>query len=107
MACEHVRLCLYKVHIMLQGPPCSLQVSQLLRLSLFWSSTSPFVPQKVQRWNSDGKLCRIYLSVSLGLLEPFFLITALLLCGSTLRWLYTSNSKSSSAVDCNRVYCVS
>lgn len=43
------------------------------------------MPARVTRWSRDGLLCRAYLCVSLGLLQPFFLLLALLLCRSALR----------------------
>ena len=61
------------------------QLAQWLRLSALWGPGSRILPERVTRWSRDGLLCRVHLTVSLGLLQPFFLLLALLLCRSALR----------------------
>lgn len=64
--------------------PC-LQLSQWLRLEAFWQPGSEIFPDRVTQWTGNGTLCRVYFCVSMGLLEPFCLFTAVLLCRSVLR----------------------
>jgi hypothetical protein len=40
---------------------------------------------RVTDWAKEGWMCRIYLVISLGLLQPLFLFTALLLCRQSTR----------------------
>lgn len=60
---------------------------QWLRLEALWQPGSQVFPSKVTGWTGNGTLCRLYLCISMGLLEPFCLFTAVLLCRSVLRWV--------------------
>ena len=64
-----------------------VQLSQWLRLAGFWAPGSPVFPGHVTQWTGRGALCRIYLCASLGVLEPLFLTTVVLLCRGPLRYL--------------------
>ncbi|KAK9817889.1 hypothetical protein WJX72_003805 [[Myrmecia] bisecta] len=57
---------------------------QVLRLPTLWTPDSQLVPASQTAWTSKGLLCRIYLTLSLGLLQPLFLLTAALLCKMSL-----------------------
>ena len=67
---------------------CPMQLAQWLRLEAFWQPGSQVFPNSVTQWTGNGTLCRIYLAVSMGLLEPFCLFTAVLLCRSVLRYTF-------------------
>ncbi len=58
------------------------QLWALLRMMALWGVRSK--PGRVSNLTSEA-LCRIYLGFSLGLLQPLFLLLALLLCQSSLR----------------------
>ena len=64
-----------------------VQLSQWLRLAGFWAPGSHVFPSHVTQWTGGGALCRIYLCASLGVLEPLFLTTVVLLCRGPLRYL--------------------
>ena len=65
-----------------------LQLAQILRLDALWVPEGVIFRSKpdVTGWTRNGVLCRIYLTLSLGILHPLFLCTALLLCRSSLRY---------------------
>ena len=49
-----------------------LQAVQILRLPLLWGPNSVVAPSYVTSWTSQGWLCRIYLTLNMGVLVPFF-----------------------------------
>ncbi|KAK9905066.1 hypothetical protein WJX75_009068 [Coccomyxa subellipsoidea] len=55
-------------------------LAQWLRLDAIWEPGSQIMSVRVTDWAKEGWMCRIYLVISLGLLQPLFLFTALLLC---------------------------
>ena len=63
----------------------TLQLVQWLRLAALWAPSSAIFPAHVTNWSRNGALCRVYLCVSMGLLEPLVLLCALLLCRGGLR----------------------
>ena len=67
-----------------------MQLSQCLRLAAFWGPGSHIFPSHVTRWTGQGVLCRVYICASLGVLEPLFLTTVVLLCRGPLRCWTTS-----------------
>ena len=67
-----------------------MQLSQWLRLAAFWGPGSRIFPSHVTQWTSQGVLCRVYICASLGVLEPLFLTTVVLLCRGPLRCRTTS-----------------
>ena len=73
------------------------QVWELLRMLALWGVRSR--PGLASNRTSE-QLCRIYLGLGLGLLQPFFMLLALLLCQSTLRWgrMHVKN--------CGHIHCV-
>jgi hypothetical protein len=64
----------------------SFQGSQLLRLSLLWGSKSPLIAGSGSP-STGETLCRMYLTLSLGLFEPFFVLLALLISNATYRFV--------------------
>lgn len=58
-----------------------LQLWALLRMMALWGVRSK--PGRASNLTSEN-LCRIYLGFSLGLLQPLFLLLALLLCQTSL-----------------------
>ena len=71
---------------LLLPPPCPLQLSQLLRVSSIWGANSFLLPPRVTAWTGAGWMCRIYLTLSLGVLHPLCAFTALLMLTAALRW---------------------
>ena len=66
--------------------PCPLlQLSQLLRVSSIWGANSFLLPARVTAWTGYGWMCRVYLTLSLGVLHPLCAFTALLMLTSALR----------------------
>lgn len=61
------------------------QLAQWLRLEAIWEPGSQIMPERVIAWASKGWMCRIYLCISLGMLQPLFLLTAMLLCQQSIR----------------------
>ncbi|EFN51571.1 hypothetical protein CHLNCDRAFT_140060 [Chlorella variabilis] len=57
-------------------------VSQLLRVSILWGANSVVLPQSITSWTGAGWM--IYLTVSLGLLQPLCAFTALLMLTAAL-----------------------
>ncbi|EIE19033.1 hypothetical protein COCSUDRAFT_67942 [Coccomyxa subellipsoidea C-169] len=55
-------------------------LAQWLRLDAIWEPGSQIMSPRVTDWAKEGWMCRIYLVISVGLLQPLFLLTALLLC---------------------------
>ncbi|BDA49410.1 hypothetical protein COCOBI_14-0270 [Coccomyxa sp. Obi] len=55
-------------------------LAQWLRLDAIWEPGSQISSARVTNWGKEGWMCRIYLVISLGLLQPLFLLSALLLC---------------------------
>ena len=62
------------------------QLAQWLRLEAIWEPGSQIMPERVTAWGREGWMCRIYLCVSLGMLQPLFLLTAMLLCQQSVRY---------------------
>ncbi len=62
-----------------------MQLAQWLRLEAIWEPGSHIMPQRVTSWGSEGWMCRVYLCISLGALQPLFLLTAMLLCQQSIR----------------------
>ena len=62
-----------------------MQLSQWLRLEAIWEPGSHIMPERVTSWGSGGWMCRVYLCISLGALQPLFLLTAMLLCQQSIR----------------------
>lgn len=60
-----------------------LQASQLLRMTHVWAQTTVAVEETT---SGLGLLCRLYLCIALGLLQPWFLFLALLLCRHGIRY---------------------
>lgn len=52
---------------------------QLLRLSTLWGTGSVVFPTSLTDWTGDGWMCRIYLTLSLGILQPLCALSTLLL----------------------------
>lgn len=52
---------------------------QLLRLSTLWGTGSVVFPTSFTNWTGDGWMCRIYLTLSLGILQPLCSLSTLLL----------------------------
>lgn len=50
----------------------TMQAVQILRLPLLWGPNSVVAPSYVTSWTSQGWLCRIYLTMNMGVLVPFF-----------------------------------
>ena len=67
------------------APALPLQLSQWLRLEAIWEPGSQIMPEMVTAWGEEGWMCRIYLCLSLGMLQPLFLLTAMLLCQQSIR----------------------
>ena len=61
-----------------------LQLAQWLRLEAFWAPGSQIFPAHVTRATGTGVLCRMYICVSMGVLEPLVLASVLLLCRGPL-----------------------
>ncbi|CAL5224511.1 g7208 [Coccomyxa viridis] len=59
-------------------------LSQWLRLEAIWEPGSHIMPERVTAWGGEGWMCRIYLCISLGMLQPLFLLTAMLLCQQSI-----------------------
>lgn len=59
--------------------------AQLLRLSSIWSSRSFVFPSNVTNWTGAGWLCRVYITVAMGLLQPFCSLLTLLMFTSALK----------------------
>lgn len=62
-----------------------MQLSQWLRLGAMWDPGSQIMSTRVTEWGKEGWMCRIYLCISMGLLQPLFLLTTLLLCLQSIR----------------------
>lgn len=75
---------------------------QILRLPLLWGPNSVVAPSKVTAWTSQGWLCRIYLTSSLGIACPMVCWLALFLLTGALRRLQL-NSVHLGEIDGNRV----
>lgn len=88
-----------------------------------WTPNSVILKRRsnITNWTQEGLLCRLYLTLSLGALQPLFLLLALMLCQGTLRcflhelchidkaclpWvqLHPQDSPVSSVKDYNRKY---
>ena len=63
----------------------AMQLAQWLRLEAIWEPGSYIMPQRVTSWGSRGWMCRVYLCISLGILQPLFFLTAMLLCQQSIR----------------------
>eukprot|EP00890_Picochlorum_soloecismus_P000698 jgi/Picsp_1/1629/NSC_05104-R4_hypothetical protein CHLNCDRAFT_140060 [Chlorella variabilis] len=50
----------------------ALAAVQVLRLPLLWGPSSVVAPSYVTSWTSQGWLCRVYLTLNMGVLVPFF-----------------------------------
>ena len=72
-------------HVRRQSAAVVPQLSQWLRLEAIWEPGSQIMPGRVTRWAARGWLCRVYLCISLGVLQPLFLLTVLLLCRQSMR----------------------
>ncbi|DBA84654.1 hypothetical protein WJX77_004977 [Trebouxia sp. C0004] len=59
---------------------------QILRLDSLWTPDSVILRRRpnVTDWTRHGLLCRLYLTLSLGFLQPLFLLLSLMLCQGTL-----------------------
>jgi hypothetical protein len=62
-----------------------LQASQVLRLNSIWGGDSLVFPDSVTDWSSAGWMCRIYLTISLGILQPLLTFTTLLMFAAGVR----------------------
>lgn len=63
-------------------PPSHPQAAQLLRMTHIWAQTTVAVQETT---NGLGLLCRLYLCIAWGLLQPWFLCLALLLCRNAIK----------------------
>ena len=75
---------------------------QILRLPLLWGPNSVVAPSNVTAWTSQGWLCRIYLTASLGVACPIVCWLAFFLLTGSLRRLQL-NSVHLGEIDGNRV----
>ena len=50
--------------------PPSNQAVQVLRLGTLWGPQSTISPEDVTHWTAQGWLCRVYLTVALGIFAP-------------------------------------
>lgn len=59
---------------------------QILRLDSLWTPDSVILQWRpnITSWTRHGLLCRLYLTLSLGLFQPLFLLLTLMLCQGTL-----------------------
>jgi hypothetical protein len=74
-------MCTYKCSEQVQ----LLQLAQWLRLEAIWEPGSQIMPERVTTWGARGWMCRVYLCISLGMLQPLFLLTTALLCQQSIR----------------------
>ena len=67
--------------------PCSssVQVAQGLKMQFLWVPVGRRLPPLYQQWADDGTLCRLFLTLGTGMLEPFCVFTGILLCRGILR----------------------
>lgn len=63
--------------------PCPSQAAQLLRMTHVWAQTTVAVQETT---SGLGLLCRLYLCIAWGLLQPWFLCLALLLCRKAIKY---------------------
>ena len=63
-----------------------LQLTPLLRLSSLWGANSLIFSASVTAWTGAGWMCRIYLTVGLGLLQPLCACFVLVMLAAGLRW---------------------
>lgn len=63
------------------------QLSLLLRISSLWGANSFLLPPGAAAWAGSGWMCRVYLTASLGFLQPFCACTTLLMLTAALRWV--------------------
>ncbi|KAL4421765.1 hypothetical protein ABPG77_009748 [Micractinium sp. CCAP 211/92] len=59
-------------------------LSLLLRISSLWGANSFLLPPGAAAWAGSGWMCRIYLTASLGFLQPFCACTTLLMLTAAL-----------------------
>lgn len=59
---------------------------QILRLDSLWTPNSVILQRRpnITSWSRHGLLCRLYLTLSMGTLQPLFLLLTLMLCQGTL-----------------------
>jgi hypothetical protein len=62
-----------------------MQLAQLLRLSALWGPHSFAVPDQVSQWTGGGWMCRVYLTVALGVAAPLAAFFALGLLSSAVK----------------------
>eukprot|EP00884_Botryococcus_braunii_P006518 jgi/Botrbrau1/15868/Bobra.40_1s0052.1 len=74
----------WKTRVVMELTAALWLLSQWLRLGGLWLPGSRIFPDSVPIWTRNGIFCRVYLTLALGLLQPFFLLLILLLCLSTL-----------------------
>lgn len=70
------------------------QLSLLLRISSLWGANSFLLPPGAAAWAGSGWMCRIYLTASLGFLQPFCACTTLLMLTAALRWVLVGHPGS-------------
>lgn len=63
-----------------------MQLAQWFRLDAIWEPGSQIASERVTDWGREGWACRIYMVVSMGILQPLFLLTALMLCRQSVRF---------------------
>lgn len=82
----------WKTRLCLQVCSAFWMLFQWLRLEALWQPGSHIFDTNVTNRTGGGQLCRLYICISMGLLEPFCLFTAVLLCRNVLS---TRSSQSS------------
>eukprot|EP00890_Picochlorum_soloecismus_P000696 jgi/Picsp_1/1627/NSC_05104-R2_hypothetical protein CHLNCDRAFT_140060 [Chlorella variabilis] len=63
---------LWLTRFVMQIDIAALAAVQVLRLPLLWGPSSVVAPSYVTSWTSQGWLCRVYLTLNMGVLVPFF-----------------------------------
>lgn len=81
----HDGIYLLEAHIIQHMIHCvsGLQIAQWMSMELLWEPAAKYLP--IGDMIKDGRLCRWYLTVSFGFLEPFWIFMGILVCRGLLR----------------------
>jgi len=74
----------WKTRFVLHSSTALWMVAQALKIESMWLPAGRTLGPRFLQLAADGTLCRLFLTLSIGLLEPFCIFTGILLCRSIL-----------------------
>lgn len=73
-------------------------------MEVLWGPQSKIIPTHLTGWARNGVLCRVYLTLSLGLCQPWFSNVALWVCKSSTRYALHLTPAQNKCPVCLRVF---